>query len=118
MKITRRISAVALSVVMILSMMPVMAFAEDDNAAAGTAAADEIAVEDTAADTAEDEAEDTDAVEPEGQVTEESGETGDGGEVIEEGSEEGSDADEEALTEEDPEEEADEVVKVIKKVTA
>ena len=114
MKITRRISAIVLSVVMILSMMPVMAFAEDDNAAAGTAAADEIAVEDTAADTAEDEAEDTaedtDAVEPEGQVTEESGETGAGDEVIEEGSEEGSDVDEEALTEEDPEEEAGEEV--------
>ena len=95
MKITRRISAIVLSVVMILSMMPVMAFAEDDNAAAGTAAADEIAVEEAA----EDAAENTDAVEPEGQVTEESGETGDGGEVIEEGSEEGSDVDEEALTE-------------------
>ena len=53
MKITRRISAIVLSVVMILSMMPVMAFAEDDNAAAGTAAADEIAVEEAAEDAAE-----------------------------------------------------------------
>ena len=113
MKITRRISAVVLSVVMILSMMPVMAFAEDDNAAAEPTAAEEIAVEDTAADTAEDgaedTAEDTDAVEPEGQVTEESGEAGDSGEVIEEG----SDVDEEAVPEEeaeDPEEEADDEV--------
>ena len=111
MKITRRISAIVLSVVMILSMMPVMAFAEDDNAAAGTAAADEIAVEEAA----EDAAENTDAVDPAEQVTGESGESGGGEAVveedaIEEGSDEGTGADEEAVPEEeavDPEEEAD-----------
>lgn len=110
MKVSRKITAIVLSIMMILSMVPAMVFAEDD-AAAGQPAADEIAVEDAAGDAAED----TEAVDPAEQVTGETGESGSGEavveeEAIEEGSDEGAGADEEAVPEEeavDPEEEAD-----------
>ncbi len=96
MKVTRRISAVVLSIMMILSMMPAMAFAEDDNAAEPVAA-DEIVSENAA--------EEVQPADQEEAAAEDAGEA-----VVEET--EGTAAEEAILEEEveDPEEHADDGV--------